>query len=678
MQLYINDQLTDLSDDSPIALTFQINNLAEVKNQQGNTSNQFKLPLTQRNRQILGFPDDVAFCTPLPYQQYQARVIEEGLEIVPYGVAVLNSVEQDTANITVLSGNVDFFDAIDGKLYDMGDGTSTYGMPNLFAPFEHTWSIQNIAASQTNTDGWIWPVVDYGKISADIKTTPLQIDVRYLRPGFFLKTAIGLLAKLAGYKIDPNSSLLKSDLYNKLIVQFANDSFQHGTDFQNAVNNLSVIAGNPLNQSINGNGDGPNNGSIIFSSVQAADTHLFLNNQYMATTPVTIGVGLDYAVQVIDTTPAGGGSVPYIEIRIVKYSAGGSSVVGSNAHQATSRSGGGFLGHHNGAPVEYPKQKLSADIELLAGERIGIEYALWPGKERIRGTFYQNAIFTLTNKQTDVVYGQQVQCERIFPDISMKDLLKDTLQHFGIICQTDNATRTITFASFADIVKNIPVARDWTAKCLDQGKTVAYQLGGYAQINNMLYKADDNVVPKGFADSQITVADKTLAATATMLESQFAPTLNRPYINGTIAVINKVDTTSNPSSTEFSVSTQPRLLIDQKFDLREAGGRQINFTDGVVTVVVNDTISTPYFYKSDGEHSLLWDDLRKLYYPELEKILQQTKKVVRYFLLTPRDILELNLLIPVYLQQDGCYYYINKIDAWRSGQPCKVELVKLG
>lgn len=79
-----------------------------------------------------------------------------------------------------------------------------------------------------------------------------------------------------------------------------------------------------------------------------------------------------------------------------------------------------------------------------------------------------------------------------------------------------------------------------------------------------------------------------------------------------------------------------------------------------------------------GAGSLMFDDLRKKYYPELEKILYQTKKVVRYILLTTRDILELDLLIPVYIQQDGCYYYINKIDAWRKGQPAKVELIKLG
>src|ERR1700743_3092687 len=115
IQLFINSQLVDLNDDSPIALTFQINNLAEVQNQQGNTSNQFKLPLTQRNREILGFPDDLAFTTNLPYRQYQAKLIQDGLEIIPYGIGELKGIDQDTANITILSGNVDFFYAIYGK-----------------------------------------------------------------------------------------------------------------------------------------------------------------------------------------------------------------------------------------------------------------------------------------------------------------------------------------------------------------------------------------------------------------------------------------------------------------------------------------------------------------------------------------------------------------------------------
>ena len=227
------------------------------------------------------------------------------------------------------------------------------------------------------------------------------------------------------------------------------------------------------------------------------------------------------------------------------------------------------------------------------------------------------------------------------------------------------------------------MAKNWSSKCLNQGKQVSFQLGNYAQVNYMKYQDDSAVLPSKFGWSQINIADQTLPPNADLFVSPFAATLNRPYYGGTIAQILMIDNTS--ADDIFSTGVSPRILIDQKLNLA-ALGKTITFTDGNGNnLVINDIISTPYFYKPDapepqagyGPASLLFDDLRKKYYTELEKILRRTKKVVRYIMLTPRDILELDLLIPVYIQQDGAYYYINKIDAWRKGQPTKVELIKL-
>ena len=52
--------------------------------------------------------------------------------------------------------------------------------------------------------------------------------------------------------------------------------------------------------------------------------------------------------------------------------------------------------------------------------------------------------------------GRRYNANGYSPDISQKDLLKDTFQRFGIICQTDNANKTVSFNSLADIVNNIP------------------------------------------------------------------------------------------------------------------------------------------------------------------------------------------------------------------------------
>ncbi|MEP6610800.1 MAG: hypothetical protein ABJA76_02915 [Mucilaginibacter sp.] len=693
IQLYINDQLADLSDDHPIALTFQINNLADVKNQQGNTSNQFKLPLTQRNRQILGFPDDIAFATNLPYQKYQVKLIQDGLEIIPYGIGVLNGIGQDTANITILSGNVDFFDAIDGKLYDMGDSnsiTSNYGQNLLWKHYDHVWNVDNVAGSQLYTEGWIWPVIDYGAISLTDFTQP--VNVRYQRPGFFIKTAIELLLKSAGYK--GTGSLLADPLYPLMICQFANGSFEHGTDYQNKTDALGLDVQQKTPTKITrlfnrNNGAGYYNWDTVNDDpgnqlVPARDVYFS-----KAVNTVTISVDVPrvhlhgrvttdkpsrFTMHIVYRDP-NYPATPDTELQSFDFSFDGYS------ENKNGNNPGGWIRYNgtNGgnltADLDIANSKFSCQTQLPVNGGIYLSYVL-SGNTPSWVEVYPNIRMTIKSQQQTVQYSQTIQCERIFPDISQKDLLKDTLQRFGIICQTDNAGKTISFNSLRDIVNNIPAAKNWSSKCLNQGKQVTFQLGNYAQTNYMQYQNDDNVLPKKFGWSQITIADKTLPASGELFTSPFAPTLNRPYYGGTIAQIKTIDDASD--SNDFTISVSPRILIDQKTKLPD--NKTVTFTDGNGhNRVVNDYISTPYFYRdNDNEPNLKFDYLRKQYYPELEKILTQTKKIVRYILLTPRDILELDLLIPVYIAQDSAYYYINKIDAWRKGQPTKVELVKLG
>jgi hypothetical protein len=698
LQLYINDQLADLNDDSPIALTFQINNLADVQNQQGNTSNQFKLPLTQRNRRILGFPDDVTFTTNAPYQQYQAKLIQDGLEIIPYGIAELNGIDQDNANITVLSGNVDFFDAIDGKLYDMGDSTSqwsNYGQNLVWQPYDHSWGLDEVATSQKKTEGWIYPIIDYGFISGDDFTT--AIDVHSMRPGFFIKTAIDLLLKSSGYK--GKGSLLEDPLYPLLICQFSNSAWEHGTDYQNtpdirgmaaanqagtqlnhpnANNPDGVLAWNAVTSDPSGQFSGTIFKSININDVKATVTlpHVYL---YGRITPddgaATLNIYITYRDPGYPSTP----DARLAQLALT-FTGGEKSNTNPNGWvRDTGTSGGHITGYQH-----LYNNVLSFETTLPQNGVVYIGYS-WTGLSGSNAYIYPGATLLIESQKTNVQFGQTVQCERVFPDISQKDLLKDILQKFGIICQTDNTNRTVSFNSLRDIVNNIPVAKDWSSKCVDQGKQVAFRLGNYAQINYMKYKEDENVLPVDFANSQISIADATLPASTDLFQSQFAPTLNRPYLTGNIAQIKMIDNTT--SSIDFSVSVEPRILIDQKTVL--PSGKTVRLTDGTRQVVINDVISTPYFYKPEGEYNLCFCDmpgaggsklpgLNSKYYTEFRKILTQTKKVTRYLMLSPRDILELDLMIPVYLQQDNAYYYINKIDSWRKGQPCKAELVKLG
>jgi len=700
IQLFLNDKPVDLSDDSPIALTFQINDLAEVQNQQGNTSNQFKLPLTQNNRAILGYADDISIENPrlspqIPYTQLTAKVIQNGIEILPNAIAEINQIDDNTASITILSGNVDFFDALGGQIADMGDSTSQwsgYGAVLPWKPFDHIWNVQNVAGSQKNTaeDGWIYPVVDYGLI--DLTDFTLPINARNQRPGFFIKKAIDLLVQSTGYTA--KGSLLADPLYPLLIAQFSNGSWEHGLDYQNQPDVNGIMATNAIAQTQQhpagntGNAQYPNRGAISFNSIIYDPSSLFKNNVYMANEIITVDAIL--TIPSLYFYGRGTTSSPSnLNINITLLDSGlQTDLISTNFNFDT-----GFDGHSGDGSTKicwktFTNVSISFSTQLTPATAEGLLITFeFLGLTGANFTLYEGATLQVKAQNENVLYGQTVQCERILPDISQKDFLKDTLQRFGIICQTDVYTKSITFASIKDIVNNIPIANDWSTKCIDQGKQVNFQLGNYAQVNYMEYQTDPNILPLKFGWDQMIINDQTLSSIpADLIVSRFGPSLNRPYYGGTIAQIKMADITS--TSTDFTIGVQPRLLVDQKLNLQQLG-KTVTFTDGNNTnIVVNDVISTPYFYKPDGEYNLCWCDmtvnnntqpgLRSKYYTDLQKILQNTKVLVRYFLLSPRDISELDLLIPIYLQQHNAYFYINKIDSWIKDKPTKVELVRLG
>jgi len=697
IQLFLNDKPVDLSDDSPIALTFQINNLGDVQNQQGNTSNQFKIPLTQNNRAILGYADDISYQNPalpvqVPYTQLSAKVIQNGIEILPNAIAEINEIDDDTASITILSGNVDFFDALGGQIADMGDSTSqwsNYGSNLVWKQFDHTWDLANVANSQQHTekDGWIYPVVDYGLIDLYDFTQP--IDARNQRPGFFIKKAIDLLVQSTGYTA--TGSLLADPLYPLLIAQFSNGSFEHGIDTQNVTNQIAALElGQDLNVSHPTAENPPNGkGNIGWSIINSNwDSQFAIGHGFTASARETVLITVTIPHMYFEGQVAGSASSVDIiiwlitpgepDIALTQFSFDFSN---GYTREGTTK-GSGLRGYTN---IDH--SIISCTTELAIGQNIFIGYE-FQGATPASFTLSSGATWTVAAQNETVQFGQMVQCERILPDISQKDFLKDTLQRFGIICQTDVYSKTITFASIKDIVNNIPIANDWTAKCINQGKQVNYQLGSYAQVNSMEYQTDPNILPLKLGWDQLIINDQTLSAVPNdLIVSKFGPSLNRPYYGGTITQIKTIDPTSDTNN--FTIGVQPRLLVDQKLDLI-ALKKSVTFIDGGGSpIVINDVISTPYFYKPDGTYNLCWCDmpgtgtvplpgLKTKYYSDFQKILQNTKILIRYFLLTPRDIASLNLLIPIYLQQHNAYFYINKIDSWIKGQPTKVELVRLG
>lgn len=704
IQLYINDQSVDLSND-PIPYTMVLNDLAQLQSQSGNTSNQFTLPLTQRNRIILGFPDDITIATFAPYRQYSAKLIQDAIEIIPNGFAEIKKVNNNSVDIVLLAGATEFYDQLAYQLYEMGDSSSQasdFGRNKVFDEYSKNcyWNVRCAALSQENMEGFIFPVVDFGQIN-DPVAYDNNLNVLGMRPAFFLHTAIDLMVKSTGYRIDKAKSIIYNDpvfsnLYKKILIPCTNSTLEHGSDYQNSPDGLGPTYQAYANTIIQHKRTGAE--SDQFGSVSI--------NGFTATerTKFTAKFAFDLYMRGI----YGGASPSNININFTVTSTDGSSFNATHSSfmlddRATVISSFGRISEYT-----FTGNILQYDFELVAGQRLYVSYDfnhVGTSLDSTYGFLSTNASLSIEFNRKDVLYGQQIQYERILPDVSQMDFLQDTLQGFGLLLIANPNNKKITFTSFKEIVKNIPKAVDWSEKCVDIGRQISFQISNLnlSQVNFLRYTQDDSipvsVMPRYFADSQISVDDTTLNPNQRqqdLFTRPWAPSRNRPYYNGTIAEILMIDR-SEPG-VDFTIGVSPRLLIDQKIDLRQVGGGQAirfhNGNDNSEDIYVNGVISVPYFYKPDALdlngacNHLCWKDmpgagstvlpgLKTTYYREFEHILKRTKAITKFFYLTPLDIMDFDFTIPVYLRQDNAYFYVNKIDSFVAGHPTKVDLVRL-
>lgn len=204
-QLYINGVLADLSGDALIAITYQVNNLAELKDRQSTYSNSIKLPMTSNNKNIWGQAQADAFTQQQPYQLLDCKLIQNGIEVILNGVIKLLSVS-DTFECQITYGLTGLADALKKKTYDVQGYVTNIEDAKLVdldwsdIP-SFSWDTPTIVASQAY-EGVLWPVVDYG----DTLTNTSTINATYLRPAIYYTQIFERIERFTGYSFSGGAS----------------------------------------------------------------------------------------------------------------------------------------------------------------------------------------------------------------------------------------------------------------------------------------------------------------------------------------------------------------------------------------------------------------------------------------------------------------------------------------
>lgn len=633
IELYLQDELLDLEPGEVIAVTKQINDIADVSKIKADGSNQFKLPQTANNKRILENVGEVSNSTAIPYKLNNARIVQDGVELVGNGKLVVEK-SDNSYHVQVVSGNRNFFDLIEGKTLKDLDLTD----------YNHQWTMFDAVISKDNTSGYIYPIVDMGGLS----NSNQNFDVRYQLPALFVRTIWNKIAEEVGFQWKGdflNSNIFKNllFLYHSAKTERKSEEYANQQLFRARIGSTLVYDDDgyfPVTFGVEEYDPG-NNFSLSTGKFYAPITGKYkFSITYKCTFSHYSYTGIRLSLRKGNTEIFAAASTTFDQL--------------------------------------IPLTVESGYIDLNLGDALQLIIQT-PPYENTRLSICTLSLLDI--KDMVVGYGADWDWKEVMPTMSQKNFIKGISYMYGLVFQPDNFSDVMHVKKFTDITDNLPKAVDWSQK-LDLHRTpiIQYRFGSFGQTNHFKYKEDKNpsyITNTG--NGSFDIDDKNLPPEITVVELPFAGTPTTTRLQGQKVPRMQVFDVSDDEDVDelvFTHSIEPRILmLNRNHGLPSLS---LTYTDDENAMLVGGSVPMCYFDLIDKPDSLSFHhDLLDEHYPTLQQALSRAKKVTAYFRLTQKDISELDHFTPVYIEYFGHSFYVNKVYNYVHGKSTKCELIRL-
>ena len=242
--------------------------------------------------------------------------------------------------------------------------------------------------------------------------------------------------------------------------------------------------------------------------------------------------------------------------------------------------------------------------------------------------------------RNEISFGEKFPLVPNLPDIKQIDFIKAVASMVGLFALPDGENG-IKFIPFDNLSANKSKAVDWTVRVIMAYKSVTprnlqYTLDNIAQNNWFRYKEDDNVM--GNYDGNIQVDDATIEYERDAITLPFSACSTK----GGVAYI-PLYSYNEEGELEYN-KTNPRILL-------------LDGTKGIFK-------------------GLEWTTLIANNYQTYKGLINNAKVVTEYIRLNSIELRDLEMDIPVYLAQYGCYLAIIEIKT-KENDICECKLLKM-
>lgn len=636
--IYINDEALDLSESQVIAITKQAAKVGDFARVLADGTNQIPVLMTARNKATLDNAQLVQTESSLPYSRLSAKMVQEGIETIQDGFAIIENATTEKVNLQVIGGNAGFFNLIkDLKLVDLD-----------LSAYAHYWSNANVFANRNNTSGFLYALYEQSidEASETLSTYGANlyaVQTQKLMPSFFAKSLVDKIFSEQGFSFQ--SDILSLNIYDNLI--FNSGQFIHSADWVELKSfraNIStftkafvfspfIAAAGLDNDTTDGFFD--NDGQVTLGAWHAVTpVAKFENNDLMN---YKIYCQIEFT---IDTFDAFGSS--QIDITI------------ENTDAAWQLTGISSTGTYNVTiEAEVTDAAVSTDY-WVRFQTNAVGYTI------LNGVFWNEPF----NK---IVAGSYITADTFVPDMTQADFLKEVARIFQLVYNVDNVSAIVTAERFDKVKENIPNAVDYSDKYAEESELIDFHIDGFAQTNYLKYKEDD--ITNYDAEGSISVGDFTLAQEKTFVQmSMFAATSTKIRFDNKNAPFIPVFDVDGYSTTKY----KPRFLIARP----ETFLYNINFNrDGVDLPTFDVTFA--YFTEAGNTDSLDFPTLIDRFFQTVIDMTTNAKTIVCKVNLKIADVYSYNPFIPVYIQKFNSYFYLEKIENYLKGKLTKIKLIKL-
>jgi hypothetical protein len=648
IEIFINNNRIDLFTKDAIALTKQINDIAEIQKRQADYTNRFSIPKTPNNMAIAEMLNVVGNTSTRPYKYSNASIISNGITITDSGIALIQETKnREEYDVIIYAGNYDLYSRIKDKYITDLD----------WSDLLHTFNYANWKNSWSNTEGYVYALAETldGRLSYYTNGTPsggIRIDLSKQFPFVFVHTIWSRIFEEAG--LTYSGDIFSEPLFLEEIALAARDYTKDITTLFDKFKGNTTYTPPYLEWFFETPPISP-----VLQKIDIGNITIPSDNFNITTDKYTVAESGNY--QFTMKANMGIEAIEFVRFKI--YVNGVLRQTESYAINIANY----FYTTYN--------FELTTNILLVEGDEVEFYYEL-------DNLFINYAIavrigyFIITVMQTSrevVQYGSTIDFSKLLPKIKQIDFLKAIMQQFGMIYKLNN-DGSYSFITINELLKGTAGKDNYTQK-INREKSELYSIGNSGKKNYFKYQYSDNdKITAGYADKTIEIDIDNITEEVDLIPSIIEAAGDYILYDNwqTISSVHAYENTEtdNTAVPRYKLNGNNKLVIARKVmhvvDYYTVGNGNI-----YITFEFNKNQAVAQF------KDFHWSELSDLYYTEYIKIIQKPLKKVVQFWLTPIDIYFLDMFKIIYLEQYQSYFYLNKVSNFQAGKLTDCEIIKI-